>query len=294
MKLFRNLIVVGLIIFASVAVSGVFAQTTPPAQSEYQLLAPLPLEGGGDTQTTSATKYINGIFVLLIGIAGVLAVIMIIVGGIKYMSTDAFSGKSEAKDTIQNAILGLLLALSAWIILNTINPDILNIDIRLTPAPAAPTQTGTGGGGNGTLPGYDLTPQQIAEDAQIRASLSGHNPPILVNNSSPCTTATQTTGCTNVVGLPASALNMLFAISTACGCSITITGGTEGGHQTHGPGLAVFDLRPSANLNNFLAQFNPAAANPQDGTRVSRGGATYTYEVADSNSSGNHWHVTVP
>src|SRR3989344_4908280 len=86
------------------APSPILAQST-----EYELLAPIPLSGvtSGDTKETSAGAYIKGIFTLTIAIAGGLAVIMIVFGGIKYISTDAFTGKSEAKSIIENAIWGL-------------------------------------------------------------------------------------------------------------------------------------------------------------------------------------------
>lgn len=58
--------------------------------------------------------------------AGVLALIMISIGGLQYMSTDAISSKSEGKERIKNAIYGLLLAYSSYLILNIINPDILS------------------------------------------------------------------------------------------------------------------------------------------------------------------------
>jgi len=45
------------------------------------------------------------------------------------MSTDAYSGKSEGKKKITNALLGLLLAGLSWVILYTINPKILDIRI---------------------------------------------------------------------------------------------------------------------------------------------------------------------
>lgn len=102
------------------------------AEEPYKLLAPLPIS---ETQTmtdqTTAENYIPGIVTLLIGIASVLAVLRIIFAGIKYMSTDAFQGKSEAKGDIQNAIWGLALAMGAWLILNTINPSLtkFNFDI---------------------------------------------------------------------------------------------------------------------------------------------------------------------
>ncbi|MBI2674022.1 MAG: hypothetical protein HYX23_01945 [Candidatus Zambryskibacteria bacterium] len=108
--------------------------------TDYTLLAPIPLSGAGSapTETTTASPYIRGVFMLTIGIATGLAVIMIIFGGIKYMSTDAFTGKSEAKETIQNAIWGLLLIIAAWLILYTINPKLVefNFSIPIQTRPA--------------------------------------------------------------------------------------------------------------------------------------------------------------
>lgn len=254
------------------------------AQTEYQLLAPLP---GTETAPgiTSPERYITGVFSLLIGIAGVLAVIMIIVGGIKYMSTDAFSGKSEAKNTIQNAIGGLLLALGAWVILNSINPALVNFGFD-QPRPTAPAPVVGGGGGN-VLPGYPLTPEQVAADAQIRQVLSQNIPPVSVNNG-PCVNG-ETQGCTNVVGLPPTTIQHVMQLATLCGCPLTITGGSEGGHETHGPGRAAIDLRQSQQLHTYLSQFNSEASGPRNGTRVLVPGiGILTYEVT---SRGNHWHA---
>lgn len=75
------------------------------------------------------SKFFNGMFTFGISIAGFLAVLMIAVGGIQYMSTDAISGKTEGKERITYAIMGLLLVLFSWVLLNQINPNILNLDI---------------------------------------------------------------------------------------------------------------------------------------------------------------------
>jgi hypothetical protein len=102
------------------------------AEVEYKLLAPIPLEGGATpTGETIPSNYIKGLFILVIAFASVLAVIRIIFAGIKYMSTDAFQNKSEAKGDIQNAIWGLALAMSAWLILNTINPNLTNLNLQI-------------------------------------------------------------------------------------------------------------------------------------------------------------------
>jgi membrane-bound lytic murein transglycosylase B len=54
---------------------------------------------------------------------------MIVMGGIEYMTTELISSKEAGKERIRNAIFGLLLALGAWTILNTINPNILKSDL---------------------------------------------------------------------------------------------------------------------------------------------------------------------
>ncbi|MBI2086781.1 MAG: hypothetical protein HYT69_01255 [Candidatus Zambryskibacteria bacterium] len=118
--------------------------------TEYTLLEKLPLGPANElVQTVTTATYIPGLFRLIIGIAGVLAVVRIIFGGIKYMSTDAFSGKNEAKGVIENALWGLLLAMAAWLIVYTINPGLVNFNLNI-PVQEIATSTLGGGGGVGT------------------------------------------------------------------------------------------------------------------------------------------------
>lgn len=98
-----------------------------PSTNTYIPLAPLP--GAAPAGGTGFNTYVKGMFALLIGIAAVLAVIMIVIGGIQYMSTDAISGKSEGKEKITQALYGLFIAMACWLILYTINPNILNFDV---------------------------------------------------------------------------------------------------------------------------------------------------------------------
>lgn len=102
------------------------------AQSDYKLLAPLPLgPSGGVVERVDINTYIPSAVKLIIALAGGLAVLRIIFGGIQYMSTDAFDGKNEAKSTINNALQGLLLAIGAFAILNTVNPKLVNFKIEI-------------------------------------------------------------------------------------------------------------------------------------------------------------------
>src|SRR3989338_2000735 len=121
----------------------VFAEDSSESWDQYTPLAPLPgttnEEGETDIQT-----YIPGIFKLAIGIAGVLAVLMIIIGGVEYITTDAIQGKSEGKARIQNALWGLVLVLVSWILLYTVNPKltVFNLNVETT------TSNQTSGSGN--------------------------------------------------------------------------------------------------------------------------------------------------
>lgn len=91
------------------------------------------IEGLTDGEGSDIQTYLRTLFNWGIAIAVVSSILMTIYGGIKYMTTDALSGKTDGKTIIQNAITGLLLALSAWLILFTIDPRILQNNQLLNP-----------------------------------------------------------------------------------------------------------------------------------------------------------------
>ena len=100
---------------------------------DYVPLAPLPVgEGGASlTRVTDAGQYIKGAFNLAIGIAAVLAIIMIVIGGIQYMGTESIGGKGAGLKKIKDAVLGLLLALGSYVLLFTINPALTNFNLNI-------------------------------------------------------------------------------------------------------------------------------------------------------------------
>ena len=100
----------------------------------YNLLQPLPVVG----QTVeSFPDYITKIIPFILGLAAVLAVVEIVIGGIEYAVTEAIDAKADAKDRIRQAILGLLLALASWLILYTINPELINLKLNIPGLPSA-------------------------------------------------------------------------------------------------------------------------------------------------------------
>ncbi len=88
----------------------------------YTLLAPI---GDLETAPDNIGDYFNTMFEIIIGICAVLAVVMIVIGGIQYMGNESVFGKTEAKSQIWRAILGLLIALASFALLNTIDPNLL-------------------------------------------------------------------------------------------------------------------------------------------------------------------------
>ncbi len=70
--------------------------------------------------------YLSGLYNFLISVVGILAMAVIIYGGMRYLTSAGNpSSVEEAKDAITSAVTGLILALMSWLILSTINPDIL-------------------------------------------------------------------------------------------------------------------------------------------------------------------------
>ncbi len=126
--------------------------------TNYKPLAPLPdvRSAGTGGNLNDLTGYLPNMFNLIIGLAAVLAVGWIIWGGIEYMTSDSWMGKDDGKKRIKNALIGLIIIIMSWLILYTINPRLLKLDLNIVTTPAASSNavatTNTGGsfGGNCT------------------------------------------------------------------------------------------------------------------------------------------------
>ena len=120
------------------------AQDTTQSSGSYQLLAPIPLNGvnSAPANSTDIATYIPNAIRLITALAGGIAVVMIMIGGFQYITSATVGGKSNGRDTIQNALVGLLLVIGAYTILNTINPALVKVSLDLAPIPAT-TTTGT-------------------------------------------------------------------------------------------------------------------------------------------------------
>ena len=277
---------------------GFYAITHPlfAQQRSYTLLAPLPLEGGsgGITQTVTFTQYVNGAYRFILGVAGILAVIMIIFAGFTYMTTDAFQKKESGKEMISNAVKGLLLAIGTWIILNTINPNLLNFSLLIErpSIPTAPTQTNQSALIVGTV--------NTASEREARDLMDQYG---LHTNKEPCATGV-TTGCANFAGIPEIAFSAVHTLQSeycatgAQECTFNLSGGTEDGHETHGINAPILDLSYNRDYSDYIKQNGTFLSNSSIGPIYQMGNTRITIEhegvVCTSNSGPcQHFHVVV-
>ncbi len=265
---------------------------TPEASNtNYTFLAPLPCDPAtagtnckdnkistfDPAQPNNLSVYLNIMIRLFIGICAVLAVIMIVVGGLQYMTNELISSKEQGKERIMNAIYGLILALGAYMLLYTINPDLLKTDLGSLESVTVivdldtPETPVNGKYTNGTSVGADW--------ASIAGAVASLPNGVTVSPSGDC----QKVGdnCTSIRGLRPSYVN---TIASNCKCSFVITGGTEFWRHragtTHRPGSPTVDLRLETTLNNYITSGQAA----RDGQRYQKDGISFLKES-------NHWHT---
>lgn len=131
----KKIVLISFIVFVFGIVPHTFAQGFVP-------LTPIP----GLTQDTTAiinngnfASFFNNLYKYCIGLAAVLAVIMIIWGGLEISTQDSISKQGAGRERITQAILGLILVLSPVLVFSIINPSILNLSLSI---PALNTVSG--------------------------------------------------------------------------------------------------------------------------------------------------------
>lgn len=132
------------------------------AKAQVKLETGLPnIPGGQLPAGQELPSYINYLFIFGLGLITVLALGQMMLGGIKYILAAGNVVKVEdAKDTIQQALLGLGLLLISYLLLRTINPDLVNLrnpnlaptqfQGSLPPGTSGDVTSGFGGGAPGS------------------------------------------------------------------------------------------------------------------------------------------------
>jgi len=92
-------------------------------------------------------EFLLSVFKWGVSLAVAMAILFVIYGGVEYMTTDAVFKKEEGREKITAAVAGLLIVFASWLILNTINPDILTTNIDYLGTAGSAPGTGPAGGG---------------------------------------------------------------------------------------------------------------------------------------------------
>ena len=84
---------------------------------------PLPLIGTGDLDPCSSpAAYIAYWFYLSLYLAGIFALLVLVVGGVMYMTSGVIGTTQKATKMMQDAVLGIILLFGSFLFLKTLNP----------------------------------------------------------------------------------------------------------------------------------------------------------------------------
>lgn len=276
-------------IIAFLTVSLVVGVATVSAQN-YTPLVPLPgtvIQGG---TTTNLSSYLSGIIKLLIALGGALAILFAIIGGTQYVAASTNpSLKEGAKERLMGALIGLAIILTSYLLLNSINPKLVQFNLALEPVTPKALEKFS----------YSV-PEPWGNDNAERVYLSRGTG---ISVKTPSCSRVGETGCTSVYKLSPEASDGLRRFYTKCteetrgylmgGCVIVVTGGTEYWlHLTHndkkkvdlrkGDGAGVVDryIKSKGVIPETSCGIRNAPKYQPDGPS----GGTYVDE-------GDHWHV---
>jgi hypothetical protein len=83
----------------------------------------------------------NELYKICIGVSATLAFLIIIWAGVMYMGGDSVTETKRAKEMIANALLGLVVVLSPYIVFSIVNPNILKFNINFSSTGASAPAT---------------------------------------------------------------------------------------------------------------------------------------------------------
>jgi hypothetical protein len=235
---------------------------TALAQATIQISSAIPGVNQNGANTPPGA-FIANFYQFALLISGILAFGAIVFGGVKSaISAGNPSALSEARQWIWSALLGLLLLGGAYIILNTINPNLINLNLPTL----SPLSVQTGGGANTGNPGAVNTPGQGMNTAQVLANFNAAGDITVKPGAS-------------VEGLQLQTVQDIDSLEAACkqaqgSCPLVITSGTD----SHDPGTGhtlgyKADIRSGTNggdpnVDTFITSLPKAGYENINGVQV--------------------------
>jgi len=102
----------------------------PDSNFQTDQKIPIGEERNGTTSSTLLADYIRSFYIYALNILGVLAVLILMAGGVQWIISGGNTKKIEsAKKMISGSLFGSFLLLGSYFILNTINPDLTKLPV---------------------------------------------------------------------------------------------------------------------------------------------------------------------
>lgn len=263
---------------------------------EPSFIQPLGLDtiGGGITSLLASTTFLYGAGIMLVIVA---AAFRYGLAGIWRIEASS-RGITKSNQEIKRVTFGLIGVLSLFLLISSVNRDLLRGDVGLnnlgggvgaspttSNTSAASTTHGSGAGspGNPSTNGSEQSNRGVLRNAGIVViSTSGQTTPC-----TPQQLEQPKPSCTNLEGMPSSVISMLLQLKTTCGTTLTVTGGTEPGHKSHGPGKAAVDVDDNnSTLNACIRKFSAGPVLGFCTATFSNFGFLFCDERGTS-----HWHI---
>ncbi|MCF7815552.1 MAG: pilin [Candidatus Pacebacteria bacterium] len=252
---------------------------------------------GPDCQACDFVELGQKLISWFIGIMATIIALMFAFGGMKMvMSGGSTEAISQARTTMTNSVVGFVILLSGYLIVDTALKLLLNEGALLGPwneiqcVPGIPSATsqssqapsvasvGKGGG--------------LSQDDAVNR-LTAANVSVTSSGGKVQADCSGTSGCTSLQGIRDATIKDAIDLKRDCNCDVTITGGTEstGGHAagatSHGNGYK-YDARMNPKLNTYIITNYKNSGVRSDGATMytAPDGTIYAQE-------GDHWDVLV-
>lgn len=234
-------------------------------------------------------------------------IIMVWAGGLYIVSATNPESRSTANKMLLNAVIGILIILCAWLVVDFVMKTLYDNGSEFGPW----NSILLGGSGDSCVVAKDNVPlfsgnivaipgQGTGVDGDVVTSGSASHQAgaaklaaagISISSTGSCADR-RNASCTSLDGMKQNTVDQVIAIKQACtGCGVTVTGGTEVGHESgstsHSAGYKI-DLATNAQLDAYIRSLTRSGSRGSDDRYLDRCGNEYVRET-----SPNHWDITV-
>lgn len=227
-----------------------------------------------------------------------LVLTLVYVGFLLVTQGSKVMARTRAKRIVQSAVIGFVIAISAFMIVDLIMrtfaqddnwANILSVEGGCVAPTGIPGGSGGGNGGNVEVPGRGGSGGSGGgmshRDAVAELAAAG----ISVSSSGSCSDRTRS-NCTSLEGIRSATIDQVIELREACDCSVVVTGGTEVGHEggaySHGTGYKI-DVRSSSDVTKFIYDnLRRNGSRGNDPRYLDRCGNEYVEEST-------HWDISV-